>query len=128
MLLSRLSLILSVFVLCSASIIKCDKASILKQKSFALSPVVRGRDVYLRIEFTSPKQIKDGTATYYTRYNYFPAYSYSEALAPISHGTVNKTLTYSIPEYTFGNIQVKILWSSPTHGKLLCLELEENLY
>ena len=127
MLFLRIIAIICVISNCIATIKNCNIKSVLKQRSVRLSHITKGSDVYLRLNLIAPRQIKDATATYSTRYNYFPAYSYSEPVAQIEHGNFNRTLKYLIPFYTFGNIQVKIQWKSPTHGDLLCIELEEDL-
>jgi hypothetical protein len=127
MLFLRLIAIICVISNSYAKIKNCDVKSVIKQRSVSLSPIIKGKDIRLNLDLVSPRQIKDATATYSTRYNYLPAYSYSEAVPQIEHGNFNKTLTYPIPFYAFGNIQVKIRWVSPTQGDLLCLELEEEL-
>jgi hypothetical protein len=111
----------------NANIKNCDVRSLLKQRSVSLSPIVKGSDVHLKLNLIAPRQITDATATYSTRYNYFPAFSYSEPVSQIEHGIFNRTLKYPIPFYTFGNIQVKIQWTSPTNGNLLCIEIEEDI-
>ena len=123
----RLIAILCVIFNSEAKIKNCNIKSVLKQRSARLSQIVKGSDVYLNLDLVSPRQIKNITASYSTRYNYLPAFSYSEPLSQIERGNFNRTLTYLIPFYTFGNINVKIQWSSPTQGELLCVEIEEDL-
>lgn len=127
MLFLRLIAILCAISNSHAKITNCDIKSVLKQRSVRLSPIVKGSDIYLKLDLASPRQIKDAVATYTTRFNYLPAFSYSENVSQIEHGNFNTTLKYLIPFYTFGNIQVKIQWKSPSNGDLLCLELEEDL-
>jgi hypothetical protein len=75
----------------------------------------------------SPYNISDAKATYNTRYNYLPVYSYTETVEAIDFGLSRRSFSYHIPSYAVGNINVEIVWNSPTYGELLCFIIDENL-
>lgn len=112
---------------CCSSIINCNIRGPIKVLNSGMSPVKRGRDLYLNISLLSPFIIDDASVTYSTRYNYLPVYRFAEELDVVPVGRFKKSLVYSIPSYTLGNINVKIQWDSPRYGNLLCLEIEENV-
>lgn len=122
--------LIALFYLCTdcyAAVTNCNKGSLVKQQSISLANVARGGDVRLNMTLISPYQISDAKATYNTRYNYLPVYRYTETVGPIDFGLSKRSFAYPIPSYAVGNIQVEIVWKSPTYGDILCLVIEENV-
>jgi len=121
-----LTLLYLSFYNCYALVNNCNKSSYLTLLSSSLSPIKKGRPVYLNLTYLSPLQINDGLVVYQTRFNYLPVYRHSENIGLILRGFQSKLVEYPIPSYIIGNIFVEIRWSSPTYGNLLCVLIEEN--
>lgn len=120
-------ILLTYFSECFGIIRNCEKNSVIRVWNTTLSPVKRGREISLDIDLISTHQITDAVATYITRYNYLPAYRYSEKLDTIILGSSRKTMKYNIPTYAYGNILVEMKWVSPIYGTLFCITIEKDL-
>jgi len=129
MLLFLLSYLYSVNAI--AVMTNCNKYSVLQIKSLHIQPkdvVYSGQNITLRVKYTAPIDIMEGTSSISTRYNYVFTNSFKDSICksvacPIRRGLSDESFIYNIPVWLVGNINTRIIWNDLNNTPLLCLDI-----
>jgi hypothetical protein len=117
--------------LAAASVTDCDTTSLFRPTHLGLSPdpPVRGKPVYLTVQFTNPgAEITNGTVTTSLSINFIPFQPTTEGLCvdttcPIPTGPIDRSTESTWPDTVSGQIISKSHWYDPTGASLLCVQI-----
>lgn len=122
-------LLLSLFNLGEASVVRVSDCSNSKSLfNLTNATFAHAENSTLHLTMFVPRQVNNATATYAVTYGYVPFTPRSEIVCarvacPILPGLLSTNVTYPIPSYLLGTLNVKITWHDASYNELLCVAL-----